>query len=170
MMANLDAIELIENDHEKMRRLFTELLETTEQEGDRRQTLLAELGVEYEAHSAFEEELFYPAVREAAGDGRDVELMFYESLAAHAAIDLILPDLEKTPIDTIQFVAKAKVARDLIESHLLYEESRMLPLARKVCGEEALRELGEQIFEHKQETLRQAGPIEEEPGEGRASA
>lgn len=166
-MAKQDAIALIESDHQKMRRLFEDLLGTTEEEGDRRQTLLAELGVEYEAHSAFEEELFYPAVREAIGDGREADLMFFESLAAHAAIDLLMPDLEKTPVDTIEFAAKTKILRDVLEAHLVDEETRMLTRAREVCSTESLEELGAKIYEHKQETLRKAGFLGEE--EGRAT-
>ena len=62
----MDALELIKTDHDRLKQLFDQALETNDP-GDRAsrlQTIRAELV----AHERMEEDVFYPALRAATGE------------------------------------------------------------------------------------------------------
>jgi hemerythrin superfamily protein len=147
----MDAITLLKNDHQKVRQLLSQL--TEEESADKRQTLLDQIAVELEAHTAIEEEIFYPAFRKA-GDQHDDEKMYFEAMEEHrAAGDLVLPDLKGTQPDSEKFGGRAKVLKELIEHHAEEEEKEMFPRARKVLGADRLEELGARMEARKQELL-----------------
>lgn len=147
----MDAITLLKNDHQKVRQLLSQL--TEEESADKRQTLLDQIAVELEAHTAIEEEIFYPAFRKA-GDQEDDEKMYFEAMEEHrAAGDLVLPDLKGTQPDSEKFGGRAKVLKELIEHHADEEEKEMFPRARKVLGADQLEELGARMEARKQELL-----------------
>jgi hemerythrin-like domain-containing protein len=152
----MDAIELLKSDHEKVRKLLTELTETTSRAEKTRTDLLGKIRMELEAHTTIEEEIFYPAFREA-GKKEDEE-MYFEALEEHrAAGDLVLPDLLKTEVASEQFSGRAKVLKELVEHHAEEEEKEMFPKAKQLLDKERLQELGEQMQQRKQELL-EAGP------------
>ena len=66
--AEKDAIALLKEDHETVRELLGELEETTSKATSRRQTLLKSIEQELKIHTKIEEDIFYPAFREAAGE------------------------------------------------------------------------------------------------------
>lgn len=62
--------------------------------------------------TTIEEEIFYPAFKEA-GQKSDDDKMFFEAMEEHrAAGDLVLPDLLKTQVTTDKFGGRAKVSRN----------------------------------------------------------
>ena len=67
----MNAIELLKEDHKKVRRLLSQLAETTKRAEKTRTELLATIAKEIEVHAKIEEEIFYPAFKEAAGEGKD---------------------------------------------------------------------------------------------------
>jgi hemerythrin-like domain-containing protein len=152
----MDAIELLESDHQKVRDLLGQLTETTSRAEKTRTHLLEKIQMELEAHTTIEEEIFYPAFREAGR--KDEEEMYFEALEEHrAAGDLVLPDLLKTEVTSDQFSGRAKVLKELVEHHAEEEEKEMFPKARRLLDKEQLLELGERMQQRKQELL-EAGP------------
>jgi hemerythrin-like domain-containing protein len=144
-----NAIELLKADHKTVRELLEKLADTTERATKTRPELLKRIGMEIRVHTSLEEEIFYPALREAGGteEGR----MFFEALEEHrAAGELVLPDLEETAPDSEQFSGRAKVLKELIEHHADEEEQEMFPRARKVLDADQLKELGERMEARKQ--------------------
>ena len=149
----MNAIELLKNDHEKVRGLLSELAETTNRASKGRAELLKKIALELKVHTTIEEEIFYPAFREA-GEKHDDEKMFFEAMEEHrAAGDLVLPDLLKTSVTTDQFGGRAKVLKELVEHHADEEEKEMFPRARTLLGKDALAELGEHLAARKQELM-----------------
>lgn len=145
----MDAITLLKNDHQKVRQLLSQL--TEEESADKRQTLLDQIAVELEAHTAIEEEIFYPAFRKA-GEQHDDEKMYFEAMEEHrAAGDLVLPDLKGTQPDSEKFGGRAKVLKELIEHHAEEEEKDMFKRARRAMGSTQLRELGQRLAERKKQ-------------------
>jgi hemerythrin-like domain-containing protein len=144
-----DAIALLIKDHRKVRSLLQSLDATTERATSRRESLLDEIRAEVKLHTQLEEEIFYPAYRDAArkSDGH----LYYEALEEHHLVDIVLPKLKSTKAATAEFGARAKVLRDLIEHHAEEEETKMFPKARKAMGSARLRAIGKQIQERKQE-------------------
>lgn len=148
----MDAIELLKDDHDKVRALLEELTGTTNRAEKKRVELLDKIRLELEVHTTLEEEIFYPAFRDAGK--KDEEEMYFEALEEHrAAGELVLPDLLKTEVTSDQFSGRAKVLKELIEHHVEEEEEDMFPQARKLLGKEQLRELGERMQQRKQELL-----------------
>ncbi|MGN6512441.1 MAG: hemerythrin domain-containing protein [Lysobacteraceae bacterium] len=149
----MDAITLLTEDHRKVRKLLDELEQTTNRAEKKRTELLAQIAKELEAHTSIEEEIFYPAFKEA-GEKSDDDKMYFEALEEHrAAGDLVLPDLMKTSVTSEQFSGRAKVLKELVGHHADEEEKEMFPRARKLLGKQALADLGERLAARKRELL-----------------
>src|SRR5687768_13201664 len=88
-----DAISLLKNDHKKVRALLAALEKTTERSADRRVKLLRQIESEVKVHATVEEELFYPAFRDAVRKKADKEL-YQEALEEHHVVDLVMPELK----------------------------------------------------------------------------
>ena len=149
----MDAIELLTTDHEKVRKLLTQLNDTTSRAEKTRTELLEKIRLELEAHTTIEEEIFYPAFKEA-GKASEDDKMYFEALEEHrAAGELVLPDLMKTEVASEKFSGRAKVLKELIEHHADEEEKEMFPRAKKLMDKAQLEELGAQMDTRKQELL-----------------
>lgn len=150
-----NAIELLKRDHKHVKTLLAQLKETTSRATKARQELLAKIEVELRAHMRIEEEIFYPALRDAAETNEQRE-MLAEAYEEHRAIEkLILPDLKKTDVSSETFGGRTKVLKEMIEHHIDEEEEEMFPFAEGLLSEEQLRELGEQMHSRKNEILEQ---------------
>jgi hemerythrin-like domain-containing protein len=153
----MNAIQLLKDDHKKVRGLLAELEATTPRGIKTRTALLAKIAREIEVHTTIEEEIFYPAFK-AAGQKGDDDKMYFEALEEHrAAGDLVLPDLLATDPGSECFGGRAKVFKELIEHHAGEEEKEMFPRARKLLSAAELNELGARMEQRKQELLADGG-------------
>jgi hemerythrin superfamily protein len=149
----MNAIQLLKDDHKKVRGLLAELESTTARGTKKRTQLLSTIGKELRVHTKIEEEIFYPALREA-GEKSDDEKMYFEALEEHrAAGELVLPDLEKTAPDSEKFSGRAKVLKELVEHHADEEEKEMFPRARKLLSAAELNSLGARMAARKRELM-----------------
>lgn len=152
----MNAIELLKADHDKVRGLLAQLNDTTNRAEKTRAELLEKIRMELEVHTRIEEEIFYPAFREA-GKKSDDEKLYFEAVEEHrAAGDLVLPDLLDTDVSSDAFGGRAKVLKELIEHHADEEEKEMFPRARKLLFNEQLEELGEKMAARKRELMGKA--------------
>src|SRR5436190_22211703 len=78
-----DPIELLKQDHDKVRDLFKSYRALEEEEGGKREKrrLFSEINRELSIHTRIEEEVFYPAVKGA--DAEDSEKIVLEALEEH---------------------------------------------------------------------------------------
>ena len=149
----MNAIQLLKDDHKKVKGLLAELAATTARGTKTRSQLLAAIAQELRVHSQIEEEIFYPAFH-AAREKADDDAMYFEALEEHrAAGELVLPDLERTEVSSEKFSGRAKVLKELIEHHADEEEKEMFPRARKLLSAEELDELGEKMAARKRELM-----------------
>ena len=149
----MDAITLLKDDHQKVRKLLKELDDTTNRAQKTRTDLLATIALEIRVHSAIEEEIFYPAFK-SAGEKSDDGKMYFEALEEHrAAGDLVLPDLLDTDVTSDKFSGRAKVLKELIEHHATEEEDEMFPRARELLSKDQLVELGDRMLQRKTELM-----------------
>ena len=154
----MDAIQLLKKDHVTVRELLTELDETTTRAVKKRAALLARINTELKTHTTIEDEIFYPAFKQASKKADD-QKMFFEAKEEHrAAGDLVLPDLLGTDPASDNFSGRAKVLKELVFHHAKEEESDMFPRARELMSKEELTTLGEQMAARKQELLEAAAP------------
>ena len=140
----MNAIDLLQADHERVKGILTQLSETTERGIKKRTELLAKLEMEITIHTRLEEEVLYPAYKKAGGKEQDV--MYYEAKEEHRTVDsLVLPDLKVTDPSSVEFAGRVKVVKELLEHHIEEEETEMFPQAKKLLGKAKLDELGAQM-------------------------
>jgi hemerythrin-like domain-containing protein len=151
-----NAIELLKADHKIVKGLLKQLTETTPRAEKKRRELLHKIAEELKIHTTIEEEIFYPAFKEA-GDSDHKEMNF-EALEEHRAVEkLVLPDLKKTETNSHKFSGRAKVFKELVEHHADEEEKEMFKMAKKAMSTDELKELGRKMEQRKQE-LKREGP------------
>ena len=143
-MAEPNALDLIKHDHDRIKKMFKQALDTDE--ADARSELLQRIRGELIAHERMEEDIFYPALRSASETAKDIVLEGYEE---HHVIDLILDEMFDVPEDTDQWHAKLKVLHENLEHHIDDEEKEMFARARKTMSHDTLDELGRKMAESK---------------------
>jgi len=148
----MNAIRLLMQDHKKVRQLLSELEGTTTRNARDRQRLVQEISNEVNVHAQIEEEIFYPAFKEAAKKTEDTD-MFYEAAEEHHVVEMVLPELESADPSSDEFTAKAKVLKELIEHHADEEEKEMFKRAKTIMDEDELEELGTRLEERKMELM-----------------
>ena len=166
----MNAIQLLKQDHKTVRGLLSDLEATTRRALKRRGELLAKVAREIDVHTRIEEEIFYPAFKQAGDRGEDAKL-YHEAREEHrAAGEMVLPDLLKTAPDSEEFGGRAKVLKELVEHHAREEEREMFPRARQLLTAAQLRELGELMMERKQELLAGSVAAVKRAGQGLVGA
>lgn len=140
----MNAIDLLKADHVRVKDILAQLNESSDRATKKRADLVAKLEMEITIHTKLEEEILYPAYKEAGG--KEEEEMYYEAKEEHRTVDsLVLPDLKATDPSTPEFAGRAKVVKELLEHHIEEEETEMFPQAKKLFGKAKLDELGEQM-------------------------
>ena len=142
----VDAISLLIQDHENVKSLFEQYEKLSDRSPAKKQKIAHQICLELTRHATAEEEIFYPAVREANAENED---LVDEAVVEHAsAKDLIAQILAMEPGDDL-YDAKVKVLSEQIEHHVEEEESEMFPNAQKAQLD--LVALGEAIEARKAE-------------------
>jgi hemerythrin-like domain-containing protein len=153
-MARKNAIQLLKEDHRKVKDLLSQLVETTTRAEKTRRHLLEKIEQELSVHTQIEEEIFYPAFRKAGNS--EHSKLYFEAFEEHRAVDdLVLPDLKKTEPGSEKFSGRAKVLKELVEHHADEEEKDMFKKANQTMSKEELLELGERMSERKQQLEKQ---------------
>jgi hypothetical protein len=146
----VDALKLLKDDHDKVKKLLEEGESTTERAVKTRKELFAKIKGELKVHEAIEEEVLYPALKEHA-ETKDIVLEAYEE---HHVVDVILGELEQTPVDDETWAAKFTVMKENLEHHIEEEEDEMFKQARQVMDESELGELGDRMASRKEQLSR----------------
>jgi hemerythrin-like domain-containing protein len=149
-LAKLNAITILKHDHENVRELLERLKNTTERATKTRGDLLERIEAEIVAHMTVEEEIFYPAFRDAVGD-KHAQKMYHEAKEEHRAATKVMLDLKKTDPSSPAFGGRAKVLAELVTHHADEEEDEMFPMASKHFSNDELESLGEQIEQRKRQ-------------------
>jgi hypothetical protein len=149
----MDAITMLKTDHDKVKKLLTELESTTERGVKTREELFATIKGELSIHEVIEEEIFYPALK-SHPKAKDVVLEGYEE---HHVVDLLMGELESLDVSDETWGAKAIVMKENIEHHIEEEEGEMFKQARSVFDRQELEDLGARMAERKISAQRELG-------------
>ncbi len=141
-----DAIAVLKEDHRKVKEIFEqfEKAKTTAQ----KEKLCREAIKELKVHTSIEEEIFYPAFREALGDDEDDKQLALEAAEEHRVAKTIIEALEKMKATDEDFEAKFTVLAENVRHHIKEEEEDMFPESRDLDMD--LQELGERMMERKE--------------------
>jgi hemerythrin superfamily protein len=127
--ATIDAVELLTQQHREVEEMFERFEKMTDRAKVSKKKLADEICNALIMHTTIEEEIFYPATREASEDTED---MVDEAVVEHAsAKDLIAQIMEMDPDDDL-YDAKVKVLSEMIEHHVEEEEKEMFPKTRQL--------------------------------------
>ena len=149
----MDAIALLKADHDKVKKLLTELETTTERGVKIRAELFSTIKGELTVHEIIEEEIFYPALK-SHPKAKDIVLEGYEE---HHVVDLLMAELEQLDVTDETWGAKALVMKENIEHHIEEEEGEMFTKARQVFDRQELEDLGARMEQRKTSAQRELG-------------
>jgi hemerythrin superfamily protein len=138
-----DAIELLKADHHLVKGLFAEF----EKVGEEAQGTLADkICNALKVHTQIEEEIFYPAARNALGP-QGAKLLD-EAVVEHAAAKDLIAKIEKIGPGKKFFAAEVQVLGEQIQHHVKEEEGELFP---KVKNSDMDRHaVGERMLKRKQ--------------------
>jgi hemerythrin-like domain-containing protein len=145
----VDAITLLKQDHDQVKKVLSELDETTERAVKTRQELFTKVKQELQAHEAIEEEIFYPALKQHP-KAKDLVLEAYEE---HNVVDMVMREIDGVAFDDERWGAKLTVMKENVEHHIDEEESEMFKQARDVFDHQELEDLGARMEIRKKELM-----------------
>ena len=124
-----DAIDLLVADHSAAGKCFKqyETLMKKSAPAEQRKALADKVCAMLTVHTQIEEEIFYPAAREA---GLDEDMMDEAWVEHDGAKSLIAWILSSRPSDDY-YDAKVKVLGDIVEHHVIEEHTEMFPKCRR---------------------------------------
>jgi hemerythrin superfamily protein len=142
----MNAIDLLRSDHEAVSDLFEEFEDAEESE----QGIIAEqVCALLTVHARIEEEIFYPAVRQAFGN--EGEELADEALVEHDGIGKLVEEIAAADAGDAMFRAKVKVLGEYVRHHVREEEGAIFPRLRR--GAIDLDVLGEELGARKNELI-----------------
>jgi hemerythrin superfamily protein len=141
----VDAIELLQEDHKKMKNLLEEVDET--EDADKRRELFNQIRKELKVHERIEEEIFYPALKDHP-KAKEIVLEGYEE---HHAVDVLLDELDDVSFDDERWAPKMTVIKENVEHHIEEEEEEMFEKARSILDDSELSQLGDRMKKLKEE-------------------
>jgi hemerythrin-like domain-containing protein len=142
-----DAIDLLKEDHTKVKKAFKEFEKMDKEDTDAVKELVETVCEDLKAHTTIEEEIFYPAVR---AEIEDDDLMNEAQIEHQTAKDLIA-QLEELQPDDPMYVASFTVLSEYVNHHVQEEEGEMFPAVKKLDLD--LEALGEQMKARKEELV-----------------
>lgn len=148
-----DAIALLTADHKTVKALFADYEKLPDNDDERKETLVQRLCDELTVHATVEEEIFYPAVRDAIDDSDLLD----EALVEHATVKSLIAQLREMLPDDDLYDAKVKVLSEYVAHHVKEEEGEMFPKTRK--ADIALQSLGDEMAARKEELKTEWGML-----------
>ncbi len=136
-----DALELLKDDHKKVKKLFKDFEKIREDgEAADKEALAEEICAELTLHTRIEEELFYPAAREAIEE----EDLLDEAEVEHATAKDLIAQIQEMDSSDPLYDAKVTVLGEYVNHHIEEEEKEMFPKIKK-ARELDLDALGEEM-------------------------
>ena len=152
--ASADAIKLLTEDHKEVRALFKEfekLRQDEEADGEDKEALALQICALLTVHTQLEEEIFYPAAREAI---EETDLLD-EATVEHASAKDLIEQIESMSADEELYDARVTVLSEYVEHHVKEEEGELFPKLKKAGLD--LAALGEELSARKQELMAEVG-------------
>lgn len=137
------ATDLLKKQHREVATLFRKALKSEKQK--EKTQLVGEIAEKLALHASLEEEIFYPAFREEAGETQKVEDAVLEAYEEHHVVKFLLEEITDADPKAESYDAKLTVLKEIVEHHVEEEEQEMFPAAEKKLGKERLEELAVEI-------------------------
>ena len=147
----MNALEVLKQDHQKVKGLFKEATGSLDQ--NKRKELFDKIDTELEIHAHIEETVFYPALE----THEELKDLVAEALEEHQEVKIMLEELEELGSESHDFGSKLQELIESVEHHVEEEEGEMFPKVREVFDESQLEQLGQELESAKGTAHRKAG-------------
>ena len=126
-----DWAETLATEHQAVLALFDKIEATDDSQASMRTHILTKIKNALGKHALEEENVIYPALREA-NSIHDADALNAE----HGYVKTYLYELENMPKEGTAFLAKIREFRAMLEAHMRMEENEVFPALRDVLSEE----------------------------------
>jgi len=162
--ANPNAIDLLKADHDDVDKLFSQYedIKDGDESGDK-EMLVAQICDALTVHAQIEEEIFYPAAREALDDDEGKDLID-EAAVEHQTLKDLISRLEAAPTEDPLYYAGVKVLSEYVKHHVKEEENELFPKCKSSAMD--LDVVGLQLAERKATLTQHRGRATRKSGNG----
>jgi hemerythrin superfamily protein len=136
----MDAVTLLKNDHKTTEGLFKKFEKAGPTAHKTKQDLVEKIVEELSIHAAIEEQVLYPAARQAVPES---EADVLEALEEHHIVKWVLSELDGMKPTDERFTAKVTVLIENVRHHVDEEEGELFPELRKAMKRKELEELAQ---------------------------
>jgi hemerythrin superfamily protein len=140
-----DAIALLEADHQAVDDLFEQYADLTDVAD--KKSLATEICLALKVHTQIEEEIFYPATRNATGDTDLLD----KAAVEHAGAKTLIAEIEAMQPGQPLYDAKITVLSEQVRHHVEEEEGELFPEVRETKLD--LDKLGAKLAARKSELM-----------------
>lgn len=147
--SHMNAVAMLKEDHDRVLELLHRFGRARREA--QKQSLADRICADLTLHAQIEEEIFYPALREATGEHDLVD----EAEVEHGSAKLLIAQIRSGKVGDPQWDARVKVLGEYVRHHIREEQREIFPRARAAKALD-LREMGERIARRKH-----AGPMPE---------
>lgn len=161
--ARNEIIEELKEDHKRVRQAFRQAEKLdAEEDGEELKAIVDQTCAELEVHARLEEELFYPAAREALKEAELID----EAEVEHGSAKALIAQLRGMGPDDEKYAATFKVLGEYINHHVKEEEGEMFPGLEGRSGVQ-WEELQQQMQTRREELMSEMGleEVDEEAAE-----
>ncbi|HKX53348.1 MAG TPA: hemerythrin domain-containing protein [Nitrosospira sp.] len=139
-----DAIKLLTDDHNKVKKMFKEFEKLHKKHEEGREELAQQICKELTIHAQLEEEIFYPAAREAIDDDH----LMNEAAVEHQAAKDLIEKIQSMNSSDPMYDALVRVLGEYVNHHIEEEQNEIFPKVEKAKMD--LEEIGSEIEERKE--------------------
>ena len=150
---SMDVTQILHRDHQHVSELFFQFSELEDDDKDQKNELVTQIIKELTVHAKVEEELVYPAVRDADDESED---MMDEADTEHHVVKFLMSELSEMKAGDDHFDSKVCVLAELVKHHVQEEEKEIFESLRE--SDLDLDELGEEVVARKEELMKAPVP------------
>ena len=152
-----DAVQLLKQDHRNVEALIAAFEDADEEELS---SLAERICSMLTVHAQIEEEILYPAAKEALSEDEEEAELVSEAEVEHASAKELIAKIEAMTPDDDAFKATVKVLGEYVKHHVKEEENELFPALKET--ELDLKEIGARLAERKFALMEQMGLEEPE--------
>src|SRR2546429_3622778 len=158
----MSAIELLEQQHDEVERLFQRFEKLGDDDEDEKSRLFAVIADKLAIHAAIEEKIFYPSLKTESTEDE-----LYEAAEEHLSVKRVIADLLALAPSEPRFDAAMTGLKDLVLHHVEEERANILPRARKLLDRDMQKAIGQEMkaMEDASEEPEPRNPVPTEPAE-----
>ena len=157
--AKNEILDMLREDHQRLKKAFktAEKLHEQQEHGEL-QALVEHTCAEIQVHARLEEELFYPAAREAMKE----EDLIEEAEVEHGSAKALMQQLEGMSPEDPKFFATFRVLGEYLKHHIKEEENELFEQLGSGRSKVRWEELQQQMRTMRESLMAEMGLVEEE--------